>query len=120
MPVYVDPARYPFKGHIMCHMTADSLSELHDMAGRIGMRREWFQIPPKASFPHYDIPLPRRSLAVNLGAIEVNERTTLYFAAQLGLEWVGTKGDSELIERYKTALVRASKHVPMSLVSGSF
>lgn len=51
----------------MCHMIADTLDELHEMADAIGMRREWFQ--PR-SFPHYDLSLSRRALAVGRGAVE--------------------------------------------------
>jgi len=51
MSVYVDTARHPFRGYIMCHMVADTLNELHLMADKIGMERRWFQAPPKASHP---------------------------------------------------------------------
>lgn len=71
MAVYVDKCRYPFRRMIMCHMIADTEDELHDMAARIGMRRAWFQ--PK-SFPHYDVSLSRRKLAVAAGAIEIDRR----------------------------------------------
>ena len=101
---------------MMCHMTADTLSELHDMAGRLAMRREWFQIPPKASFPHYDIPAPRRALAIDFGAVEVTARTSLYFAARLGVEWAGLQGDEVLLTRYHRTLQRAAVHVPSSLI----
>ena len=55
MTVYVDELRnYPLammdpqtrrNGGRWCHLYTDSkdLSELHDIAQRIGMRREWFQ-----------------------------------------------------------------------------
>ena len=55
----------------MCHMIADTPSELHDMATRIGVSIRWFQFPPKASFPHYDISKTKRALAVTAGAIEL-------------------------------------------------
>lgn len=55
-----------------CHMIADTPEELHAMASRIGMRREWFQ---PASFPHYDLVPRRRAAAVAFGAIEVDRRT---------------------------------------------
>jgi hypothetical protein len=71
LPVYVDFARHKFREMIMCHMVADSLTELHDMADEIGMRRVWFQAK---SFPHYDLSQPRRRAAVILGAIEVDRR----------------------------------------------
>ena len=116
MTIYVDSARHPFRGHMMCHMTADSLGELHDMAAQIEMRREWFQIPPKASFPHYDIPAPRRALAISYGAVEVTARTSLYFAARLGLEWAEFHGDEVLLTRYYRTLKRAAVHVPPALI----
>lgn len=117
MTIYVDSARHPFKGHIMCHMTADSLCELHDMACRLAMKRNWFQVPPKASFPHYDIPERRREMAIRYGAIEVDDRTCLYFAAQLGMEWARLKGEEQLLIRYSRTLRRAANYVPLSLLS---
>ena len=116
MNVYVDCARHPFKGHIMCHMTADSLSSLHIMADRLGMKRDWFQRPPKARFPHYDIPQARRIMAIEYGAIEVNERTSLYFAARLGLEWASQQGNAPLLARYQNTLRLAARHVPPALL----
>lgn len=71
MAVYVDKAFIPFRGHLMCHMIADTFDELHGMADAIGMQRRWFQ--PR-SFPHYDVPQDRRSVAIQLGAAEVDRR----------------------------------------------
>lgn len=71
MPVYVDQARNPFRGMLMCHMVADTMDELHAMAAAIGMPRRAYQ--PR-SFPHYDVPLDRRAYAVALGAVEVDRR----------------------------------------------
>lgn len=71
MTVWVDRARNPFGRMVMCHMIADNLLELHEMATAIGMRREWFQ---PGSFPHYDVSLTRRARAVALGAVEVDLR----------------------------------------------
>lgn len=71
MSVYVDASLYGFGRMIMCHMIADTPDELHAMADKIGVARRWFQSPPKASFPHYDIAKSKRELAVAAGAIEV-------------------------------------------------
>jgi hypothetical protein len=72
MSVYVDGERNGFGRMVMCHMFADTLAELHEMAAAIGMDREWFQ---PLSFPHYDVSLSRRAVAVSKGAVEVDRRT---------------------------------------------
>ena len=74
MTVYVDDMRAPYRRMIMCHMIASDLEELHAMADKIGMQRRWFQKPPKASHPHYDICLSKRKLAVQAGAVEITLR----------------------------------------------
>lgn len=71
MSVYVDNARIKFKSMIMCHMMGDTLSELHSMAEKIGLKREWFQAK---SSPHYDVCLSRRELAIEYGAIEIGNK----------------------------------------------
>lgn len=58
----------------MSHMVADTLDELHAMADRIGVQRKWFQGPGKSRFPHYDIALSKRTLAVEFGAVEIDIR----------------------------------------------
>lgn len=72
MAVYVDYPRYRFRRMMMCHMVADSLEELHGMADRLGLKRQWFQ--GRASTPHYDICKSKRHQAVALGAEEVDYR----------------------------------------------
>ncbi len=74
MAVYVDPlmstepsTRWPFTK--ACHMIADSLDDLHRFAGRLGLRREWFQ--ENSTLPHYDLTANKRKLAVRLGAREI-------------------------------------------------
>jgi len=59
-----------------CHMVSDtSLDELHAMAARIGMRREWFQNSP--GHPHYDLTPRRRLAALAAGAIEADRATII-------------------------------------------
>lgn len=75
MSVYVDPLiDYGWRLGPSCHMFADTLEELHDMAKRIGMKRAWFQ--DKETLPHYDLVKSRRDKAVALGAVEVSIRVT--------------------------------------------
>lgn len=71
MAVYIDKAENRFGRMKMCHMVADSLIELHEMAKKIGMKSEWFQ---PISFPHYDVCKEKRAKAISYGAIEVSNR----------------------------------------------
>lgn len=54
-----------------CHMTADSLEELHAMADKIGMKRAWFQKARLLRFCHYDLVPSKRALAIRHGAVEI-------------------------------------------------
>lgn len=77
MTVYVDELRdYPVSGRWRygraCHMTADTLEELHVFARKLQLLRSWFQ--PHERWPHYDLTANRRALAVSLGAIEISAR----------------------------------------------
>lgn len=71
MAVYVDNMRAPYGRMKMCHMVADNMDELLDMADKIGMKREWFQ---PLSHPHFDVSLIRRASAVAHGALQVDRR----------------------------------------------
>lgn len=57
---------------IMSHMAADSLDELHKMAQAIGLAKRHFQ--DKKGKPHYDICKHNKQKAIELGAIEVDDR----------------------------------------------
>ncbi len=88
MSVYVDPAVWPFRTMIMCHMWADDLAELYAMVDRIGVQRKWLQRPPglglpgmDASWVHFDIASTKRVLAVRHGAIETDKFGPLYWMA---------------------------------------
>lgn len=72
MTVYVDPLQYYshndkcLSGN-WCHMMTDGpIDELHKMAHRIGLKREWFQDHPL--HPHYDLRSNKRLAAIILGA----------------------------------------------------
>ncbi|ACL61582.1 DUF4031 domain-containing protein [Methylobacterium nodulans] len=92
MAVYVDQPLFPFGRMVMCHMWADSLDELHAMADRLGLKRAWFQCPPKASWEHYDVSKGVRAKALAFGAIETDRYGAVYFVAQ-------REGRTEVVER---------------------
>lgn len=77
MTVYVDEIiQWPtnircFKAG-SCHMSADTLEELHAVARKIGLRREWFQ--DHRTMPHYDLTPTRREAALRAGAVFVSGR----------------------------------------------
>ena len=70
--VYVDGLRdYGWHRGPSCHLIADSVEELIEFAGAIGMRREWLQTK---STPHFDLTAGGRTLAVAHGAIQLTNR----------------------------------------------
>jgi hypothetical protein len=80
MGVYVDEVReYPEHmikeaarrfGNKWSHMTADTEAELHEMARKIGLRREWCSdhTQPDSRTLHYDLIPSKRRLALANGA----------------------------------------------------
>jgi hypothetical protein len=72
MTVYVDDALNDFGRMQMSHMVADTLEELHAMAAKIGLKRDWFQDDPR--HPHYDVCQSKRRLAIAAGAIAIDQR----------------------------------------------
>ncbi len=73
MSVYIDDAfaagdwgRWSGGGHLQ----ADTTAELHSFAGRLGLRREWFQTKPgRAEKDHYDLTRSLRAQAIAFGAV---------------------------------------------------
>jgi hypothetical protein len=71
--VYVDDMNAPYGRMKMCHLFADTIEELHQMVDKIGVNRKWFQTKNQR-FPHYDICLAKKKLAIQNGAKEVRWR----------------------------------------------
>ena len=76
MPVYVDPLQnwgWKIRGRRTpsCHMFTSSgdLEELHAVAEKIGLKREWLHNNP--DHPHYDLTPARRAAALAEGVKEV-------------------------------------------------
>lgn len=93
MSVYVDDMEAPYGRMLMCHMMADTHTELVRMADAIGVPRRWIQHAGRAMHEHFDIAKVKRALAVKLGAIEVT------YPAGLAELLEARKGDA-FAERY--------------------
>jgi Protein of unknown function (DUF4031) len=78
--VYVDNYNAKYGRMIMCHLTADNLEELFKMVDKIGVNRKWFQ---RTRFPHFDICLAKKELAIKNGAVEVTPKEIVKIAKQL-------------------------------------
>lgn len=74
MAIFVDKLRdFGWKLGKSCHLITDGENEeLHKFAKKIGMKQEWFQ--KSTSGPHYDLTAKRRELAVQLGAIPLEDQ----------------------------------------------
>lgn len=79
--VYVDDADVPKYGRGWCHLTADSLGELHAFAARIGLPARAFH--RGARHPHYDITSDQRLNALRSGAHPVSPREVVRIAKQV-------------------------------------
>jgi hypothetical protein len=85
--VYVDDAIHPWRGMKWCHLFSADLDELHEFAGRLGLKRAWFQQPPKASWPHYDTIAKRRGVALGMGAVAADRWTTMLISTEAQIAW---------------------------------
>jgi hypothetical protein len=92
MAVYVDDAENSYGRMVMCHMWADTLDELLDMARRIGVDAKWIQGHPslstskkarEASWVHFDICKSRRANAIELGAVQTDRFGPIEHVARL-------------------------------------
>jgi hypothetical protein len=72
MAVYVDNLRdYGWRHGPSCHLIADTIEELMEFAIGMGLQPAWFQAK---STPHFDLTVEGRQLAVEHGAIELDQR----------------------------------------------
>ncbi len=86
MAVYVDPIMQhggsaSFRWTRSCHLYADTLDELHAFAGRIGLKRAWFQ---SGRFPHYDLNEGRHRAAIASKAIQHDRRQAVDMWRRMG------------------------------------
>lgn len=103
MTVYVDDVRHRFGRMIMCHMWADTDSELLAMADAIGVARKWIQghhdlscgKHRNASWVHFDISLEPKAKAIALGAVLTDRFGPLEHCARLDI----AHGDPETVAR---------------------
>jgi len=72
---------------LMSHMAADTIEELHQMAQEVGVAKRHFQ--NKQGKPHYDICKQNKLKAIELGAIEVNDREIIELYRALA-KWMPT------------------------------
>lgn len=57
------------RGRLFCHLTADTIDELHEFAGRMGLKRCWFHRSRTEN--HYDLTAGMRQVALSMGAVFV-------------------------------------------------
>jgi hypothetical protein len=75
-------------------MWADTVEELHKEAAALGLRRAWFQQPPKASWEHYDVSLSVKAQAIARGAVLTDKYGPVEHVARL-------RGDTKTLKRIK-------------------
>jgi hypothetical protein len=78
--ILVDPASWPSRGRLWCHLVSDvSVAELHAFASQCGI--------PERAFDrdHYDVPAELRAEVVAAGAQEVGSRELVRRLTDAGL-----------------------------------
>ena len=84
MAIYVDFMCIEYKGYKWCHMLADNLQELHEFAALIEVDKRLFH--RNASYPHYDVTVQMRILALENGAIAADRKKIIECAKKLKVE----------------------------------
>lgn len=113
MTVYVDDVRHRFGRMVMCHMWADRLSELLDMAATIGVDRRWLQQPPKAGWVHFDVSLGMKARALAEGAVLTDRFGPVEHVARLDIR----SGDPERMQRGAERLASVARSRAIRLAS---
>lgn len=99
--VYVDPnfewpksRKWPYGS--VSHMYADTPSELHAFAARIGLKRAWAsdKTQPGSQLLHYDLSPAKREQAVRMGAVAVDHRHKFQFYPARARRWLEDAGDA--------------------------
>ena len=93
MSVYVDRAKVPFKGQEWCHLMADTLEELHIFAQNMNIDARLFH--RNASYPHYDITLEMREMALLYGALDSDRQTIIAVGKILKVQLKQRQSDSD-------------------------
>lgn len=114
MTVYVDDMKAAFGNMVMCHMWADTDTELLAMADRIGVQRKWIQGHPELSFGrhrnaswvHFDIALSKRALAVKAGAVETDRFGPVIHTARLMLRHAESVGNADMAAHARDKIAR--------------
>lgn len=115
MTVYVDDVRHRFGRMVMCHMWADRLGELLDMADRIGVDRRWLQQPPKASWVHFDVSLGMKAKALAAGAVLTDRFGPVEHVARRDI----ASGDPERMQRGAERLASVGRSRALRLVTSN-
>lgn len=96
MTVYVDDFRAPATvGRLKArwsHLTADNRDELHTFAGRIGLKRAWFQDKGDGRW-HYDVTDTLRDKAIAAGAQSIGLREMGTFVSTRRKQEEANRGD---------------------------
>ena len=124
MSVYVDDMEAGYGRMVMCHMWADTLDELFEMADAIGIQRKWLQRPRSAalgndpryrpdprllrgmdaSWVHFDIAKSKKAAALARGAILTDRFGPMEHEARL----LVATGVPSLVERGNAKLERVA------------
>lgn len=79
--VYVDEPTSVLRGTKYCHMTADTMEELHEMARRLNLGMPSFQNKPRHK--HYDVTERKMWKAILMGAKPLGNREYAFKVQEL-------------------------------------